>query len=226
MYNLSDFMKTWEEDFTQSYNRRHDQNNNTIDEKHWKKGSKKQKRRVGTVWAGRFKSIFLNGTANLTLIAALYVDLNPVRAHMIGSDAGCYAWSGIGEALRNDAKAKEGILALGRWTGFADDESTAEEAVERYHNMLLGKAGGKIKEMLDTSFQIKENDFRFDKSLRGKRMTLFELLFCKCRCFEYGRALAEKASDLSKIPGSRPVESVIPGCYSANRLRDLVVMIC
>ena len=186
MYNLSDFVKSWKEDFTQSYNRRHDQDNQ------FQNGKNPKKRRIGTVWAGRFKSILLNGKPNLTLIVALYVDLNPVRAHIHGveRDAGNYAWSGIGSALNGGKRAMEGILELARWAGFAKDTCTAERAVELYHAILLGKAGGKIKNLLDSPFEIRQGDRRFDKSLRGQTLTLFELLFCKCRCFENGRALS------------------------------------
>lgn len=221
MYNLSDFVKTWKEDFTQSYNRRHDKHHNLLGE------DDRRKKRIGTVWSGRFKSILLNNKPHLTLIVSLYVDLNPVRAHMkgVGRDAGNYTWSGIGAALKGDPGAMNGILALGRRAGFADGETTAEEAVARYHRMLLGKAEGREREFLNRSFRVGENDERFDKSLRGKSMTLFDLLFCKCRCFEDGRALGGNPDEFRNFSGSHPRRSVIPDCYSANGLRETVVIV-
>ena len=206
MYNLSDFVKTFKENFTQYYNRCH-------------------KGRIGTVWAGRFKSILLNGKPYLVLIVCLYVDLNPVRAKIkgVGIDSGRYAWSGIGAALHGIPRAMEGILMLGRLVGFANDNTSAEDAVKRYHDMLLGKADGRIRAMLDAGFEVSEKDIRFAESLRGCHMTLFELLHCKCRCFENGRMLGDNAGEMIKIKNGHPCKSVIPGYYSANGLKKTVV---
>ena len=223
MYSLSDFVKTWKENYTQSYNRRHNSRNkkreNDLDDK-----------RIGTIWAGRFKSILLNGEPHLLLIVALYVDLNPVRAHIdgVGRDPGNYAWSGIGAALAKnpDPDVMEGILTLGRLAGFANEDCTPEQAVERYHEILLEKVGGDIGELLETRFKVGENDCRFSESLRGREMSLFDLLLCRCRCFENGRALAKKASDLIQFAGSRPRPSVLLGYCSANGLRKTVVYSC
>ena len=206
MYNLSSFVKTFKENFTQNYNRRHHG-------------------RIGTIWSGRFKSILLDGRGqNLALIVCLYVDLNPVRAGLC-SDPGLYAWSGIGRAIRErDKEAMEGILTLGRWVGFASEETTPERAVELYHGILLGKVSGRVRKLLNTTIQIGEKDLRFDESLRGREMTLFEMLHCKLRCMENGGMLSKNAHDMAQIKGSHPSKSVIPGYHSANGLRKTVVI--
>ena len=207
MYNLSSFVKTFKENFTQSYNRRHSG-------------------RIGTVWAGRFKSILLNGKRDLALIVCLYVDLNPVKADLegVGLDPGLYAWSGIGAALGGDREAMEGILTLGRWVGFASEETTPERATLLYYDILLGKARGRIRSFLETRIRVGEKDRRFAPPLRGKEMTLFEMLHYKLRCLENGRMLSERAEDMDHIRGSHPRKSVLPGYYSANGLRKTVVI--
>ena len=204
MFNLSSFVKTFKENFTQSYNRRHTG-------------------RIGTVWGGRFKSILLDGRGReLALIVCIYVDLNPVRAG-IASAPGLYPESGIGAALRGNRDAMEGILTLGRWVGFANRETSPEQAVQSYLNILHGRAGGKIGSLLKARISVGEKDTRFAPSLRGKEISLFDMLHCRLRCMEKGRMLSGKREDLLKIKGSHPSKSVLPGYHSANALRKTVV---
>jgi putative transposase len=47
--------------------------------------------RTGTLWEGRFKSTLIQADRYL-LACMVYIDLNPVRAHMV-SEAAAYAWS-------------------------------------------------------------------------------------------------------------------------------------
>ena len=93
MHDLSQFMKTLMQRFTQWYNGTH--------------------KRSGTLWEQRFKSVIVeDGLAARTMAA--YIDLNPVRAGMV-SDPAEYRWSGYGEAVGGGAKgngkrAREGII--------------------------------------------------------------------------------------------------------------------
>ncbi len=40
--------------------------------------------RAGTLWEGRFKSVLVEGTARTLATMAAYIDLNPVRAGIVG----------------------------------------------------------------------------------------------------------------------------------------------
>ena len=73
---------------------------------------------------------------------------------------------------------------------------------------------------------VDKNDRRFEESLRGRWMTLWDLLHCQCRCFGYGRVLGDNPEDLSRFDGSRPRRSVLKGYCSANGLRKTVVKPC
>lgn len=95
--NLSDFMKTLKQRFSQWYNHRKD--------------------REGTLWEGRFRSVLLQheegkeGLGPLVRFVAGYIDLNPVRAKML-TRAADSLWSGFGAAVRGDDLARAGLRIL------------------------------------------------------------------------------------------------------------------
>ena len=78
MHNISEFMKTLFQRFTQNYNRRHD--------------------RHGTLWEGRFKSVLVEGDGTALAMLCAYVDLNAVRAGIL-EDPKDYRFCGYGEAM-------------------------------------------------------------------------------------------------------------------------------
>jgi REP element-mobilizing transposase RayT len=90
MYDLSEFVKTLKQRYTQSYNRRHG--------------------RKGTLWEERYKSVLVAGRGALLTIAA-YIDLNAVRAGIV-EDPGDYRFCGYGEALGGSKTARQGIMSL------------------------------------------------------------------------------------------------------------------
>jgi REP element-mobilizing transposase RayT len=91
MHDLSQFVKTFKEAYTQDYNRRH---GNT-----------------GTIWEGRFKSILLEGSCEALLTVAGYIHLNPVRAKM-AADPAKARFTGYGAACAGDGTARSGLAAL------------------------------------------------------------------------------------------------------------------
>ncbi len=91
MFNLSCFIKDLKQKFTRWYNLEHE--------------------RKGTLWEERFKSVVVEGDLRALLMVAAYIDLNPVRAGIVG-DARDYSWNGYGEALRGDAHAIARIQSL------------------------------------------------------------------------------------------------------------------
>lgn len=93
MHDLSQFMKSYLQRYTQWHNGIHD--------------------RRGHLWESRFRSVIAEPGEAVQAISA-YVTLNPVRAGIV-KDPAAYRWSGYGEALgsggRGDGnKAREGLV--------------------------------------------------------------------------------------------------------------------
>jgi REP element-mobilizing transposase RayT len=91
MYDVSEFMKTLKQRFTQWYNRRNG--------------------RKGTLWEERFKSVLVEGRTNALRTVAAYIDLNPVRAGM-AEDPKDYRYCGYGEAVAGDERARAGLAIV------------------------------------------------------------------------------------------------------------------
>ncbi len=124
MHDLSEFMKSFSQRYTQWHNRRH--------------------RRSGHLWEDRFKSVIVeDGVACKTMAA--YIDLNPVRAGMV-KDPAQYRWSSYGEAVGGGAKggqqARAGLVrALRAHQGVGADSSLWVQDVSReYRRILLAGA--------------------------------------------------------------------------------------
>jgi len=88
--NLSLFVKEVKERFSRWYNRKH--------------------QRIGTLWAGRFKSVLVEDGVALRTIAA-YIDLNPVRAGIV-EDPKDYRWCGYAEAVSGSRRARRGLCRV------------------------------------------------------------------------------------------------------------------
>jgi hypothetical protein len=95
MWDISPFMKTLKQRFTQWFNARH--------------------QRKGTLWEDRFRSVLVQGECHALRTIAAYIDLNPVRAGLC-EDPADYRWCGYAEALAGGKAARE---AIGRLTALA-----------------------------------------------------------------------------------------------------------
>ena len=96
MNDLSEFMKTFKQRITMSYNFAH--------------------HRTGTLWEGRFRSTLIERTHNLDLLrnVAAYFDLNPMRAGIVDAPER-YRWCGFGLAQMKGirgARARKGLALL------------------------------------------------------------------------------------------------------------------
>ncbi len=126
MHDLSWFMKSLLERFTKWFNGRH--------------------KRSGTLWEDRFKSVIVESGVAARTIAA-YIDLNPVRAGIVGDPAD-YRWSGYGEAVGggkkgNGKKSREGIVRAcmsHKGIGF---EAEKWKEVSRIYRRAMGLALGR-----------------------------------------------------------------------------------
>jgi putative transposase len=91
LFSLSAFMKEFKMKMTEWYNRRH--------------------QRVGTLWEARFKSLIVEGSRALQIVAA-YIDLNPLRAKLV-TDPLHYRWCSYTAAVKHsDTDAQSAIATI------------------------------------------------------------------------------------------------------------------
>jgi REP element-mobilizing transposase RayT len=87
MHDLSAFVRELKQRFGIWYNHRH--------------GNK------GTIWADRFNSVIVESTKEALSTVAAYIDLNPVRAELVGDPAD-YHFSSYGRAVGGNGEARRG----------------------------------------------------------------------------------------------------------------------
>jgi putative transposase len=162
MYDLSEFMKTLKQRFTQWYNRQH--------------------QRRGTLWEERFKSVLVEGSGHALSAVAAYIDLNPVRAGLV-SDPKDYRYCGYAEAVAGGARAQAGLVRVMQSLGGSPDWS---EASRQYRELLYvlgqqteqraGFSPEQVRQVLES----------------GGRLSLAQVLRCRVRYFSDGVALGSR----------------------------------
>ena len=164
MWDLSAFMKLLKQRFSQWYNRR--------------------AQRKGTLWEERFKSVLVEGTGPALSTLAAYIDLNPVRAGLV-RDPKDYRWSGYGEAVAGQRRAKEGVqklvtaLQVGR-------EEPLNTSLETYR-MQLYSEGTELNEAVGEDGRpvrgaLKHEEVLLVLAAKG-RLPLGQYLRCRVRYF-------------------------------------------
>ena len=106
MWNSAEFMRTFKQHFTMSYNGRREH--------------------VGTMWEGRYHDRNHPPEEPVMWRTAAYVDANPVKAGMV-SWPDSYAWCSFAAACRGDARARRGYAFM---YGEADDWDVIREKHE------------------------------------------------------------------------------------------------
>jgi putative transposase len=128
MGDVSEFEKILKQGFSSWYNRK--------------------KKRRGTLWMERFKSVLVEDCLEARSIMATYIDLNPVRAEMV-QDPANYRFCGYGAAMAGDSRCRKGILAV---MGLDDwNEASAQYRIylmERGHADVDGKKGKVSRKIL------------------------------------------------------------------------------
>ena len=181
MWDLSQFMKTLKQRFTSWFNRRH--------------------ARRGTLWEERFKSVLVeDGHAARTMAA--YIDLNPVRAGMVG-DPKDYRWCSFGEAVAKVKRAREGLQRVMYEAGAAEqcEELAAEEL------MTWRQAARHYRQVLDLALN---RDRAPGDGQDAPQLTEAEALMCQVRFLTDGMALGT-------TPFVERIFSWCRGLFSAGR---------
>lgn len=190
MHNLSEFMKSFTQRYTQWHNRRH--------------------RRTGHLWEDRFRSVIVEDGAACKTMAA-YIDLNPVRAGMV-KDPADYRWSGYGEAVGggptgHGRKARAGLVrAMLAHEGVGADAGLwGRDVSRRYRRILLagavekqearvGRDGG--VEVRRTRKGMSAEEARREKERLEKRLEEIpygRMLRCRIRYFTDGAVIGSRA---------------------------------
>lgn len=164
MYDLSEFVKTLKQRYTQSYNRRHS--------------------RKGTLWEERYKSVLVGGRGALLTIAA-YIDLNAVRARIV-DDPGDYRFCGYGEALGGSKLAREGIMTLFEHLDYKADWPE----VARLYRQQLFVRGEKLAEDPKPGFSPEAVQAVLDA---GGTLPKGQALRCRVRYFSDGVILGSRS---------------------------------
>ena len=200
MHDLSEFMKTLMQRFTQWFNRAH--------------------RRTGNLWEDAFKSVIVeDGVAAKTLAA--YIDLNPVRAGIV-KDPADYRWSSYGEAIGggpkgNGKKARAGLVrALRAHHGSAADAALwANDVALEYRRILIAGAVEKLEarvgrngvtEMKRTRKGMRAEDAKREREKPGERaadIPLGKMLRCRIRYFTDGAVIGSRGFVNEVFTGAR-----------------------
>lgn len=169
MHDISEFMKTLKQKYTQSYNKRHS--------------------RKGTLWEERYKSLLVQGSRHALLAVAAYIDLNAVRAGIV-KDPKDYRYSGYGEAVAGKKEARAGLVrilesegVLGGWRQIS--------SVYRQQLYVAGEAKG-----ADGNGKVLRAGFAPEKVeevlKKNGDLPMTELLRCKVRYFSDGVAIGSR----------------------------------
>lgn len=180
MYDLSEYMKTLKQRFTEGFNKRHG--------------------RKGTLWEERYKSLLVqpgdvNATGShdqMTAVAAVaaYIDLNPVRAAIV-KDPKDYRFCGYGESMGGRQDARRGICMVMQSLGVEGDWSCV---CERYRQVLYctGQEGGIDAQGRTLKQGFSPQDVRAVLDSGGK-LSIGQALRCRVRYFSDGLVLGSRA---------------------------------
>ena len=160
MGDVSEFMKTVKQRFSVWFNRSHG--------------------RYGTLWAERFKSVLVEPSPVAMKTVAAYIDLNPIRAGLV-EDPKDYRWSGYGEAIGGEAKARGGIcriLGIGDWSAAQSD----------YRMILYGKGATRSGE---GGSQLSHEAVRAELKRKGQ-LPMAVALRCRVKYFTDGAVLGSQ----------------------------------
>ena len=173
MHDISAYMKTVKQRFSVWYNKTH--------------------RRYGTLWADRFKSVLVEGSAQALMTVAAYIDLNPIRAGLT-EDPAAYRWSSYAEALAGQQRAQEGLCAQQ-----GQPLSAIKTALKNHRVLLFGKG------QLGPTDQPKLDQAKARKILAaGGDISLPEMLRLRIRYFSDGAVLGSKTYVQNWFEANRP----------------------
>lgn len=170
MHDLSAFVRELKQRFGIWYNHRH--------------GNK------GTIWADRFNSVIVEAAKEALSTVAAYIDLNPVRAELVGDPAD-YRFSSFGRAIVGNREARRGyerVFCL----------SASWKSVRQSYSLILyGK--GYASKGVEAKDRGRIDPKTVQRVLDNKgKLPLFDILRLRVRYFTSGTAIGS-ASFLQEV---------------------------
>ena len=180
MWDVSEYMKSLKQRFSQDYNSR--------------------KHRTGTLWESRFKSVLVEGLGAAISAIAAYIDLNPVRAGMVGRnglalDPKDYQFSGYGQAVAGVERARVG-LRIAVQARLEEEVTTLSESdvLANYRKCLfehgLERRAGDDGSPAKKGFSQEQVEKVLEE---GGKLPLHQALLCRVRYFCDGVVIGSKA---------------------------------
>ncbi|MEM9479951.1 MAG: transposase [Verrucomicrobiota bacterium] len=173
MWDVSQFMKTLKQRFTQWFNKRHN--------------------RRGTLWEDRFRSVLVDGEGEALIATAAYIDLNPLRAGIV-ADPADYFFSGYGEAVAGRRKARAGLSIVDRlFTSRYIVPKKARTPLDRYRVVLFdrGEERGRQEDGTPANRGFNKKQIEEEKD-RGGRLPNFTYLTKRVRYFTRGGVIGSR----------------------------------
>jgi REP element-mobilizing transposase RayT len=164
MGDVSQFMKTLKQRFSLWYNQTHE--------------------RFGTLWAERFKSVLVEGGGNPLQTMAAYIDLNPVRARLVG-DPKDYHFCGYAEAVAGGKRAVAGLQRV--WSTSEPGGTGAAAALAAHRRLLFGKG---VVPRKGATFD-RDKALQVLKTEEGE-LSKAEMMRCRVRYFSDGAILGSR----------------------------------
>lgn len=168
MWDVSSFMKSLKQRFSQWFNRRH--------------------ARKGTLWEERFRSVLVEGAGESLVTMAAYIDLNPVRAGMV-TDPKDYRWCGYAAAVSGRTDVKQGLGVVVSY--LKGDQEKEILAVYRCWLYGMGEEMGKREDGCPLKRGFNREQIAEVLKMKG-RLTCWELLHCRVRYFIDGEVIGSK----------------------------------
>lgn len=159
MGDVSQYMKELKQRFSIWYNKSH--------------------KRIGTLWAERFKSVLVEDEPMALSTVAAYIELNPVRAGIV-DDPASYRFCGYAEAMGGFKLARNGIVSL------LGGRCSWASAGARYRVVVFGK-GQTYDARRPGRFVDKKKTEKIMNE--GGRVAKSEALRCRVRYFSDGMVL-------------------------------------
>ena len=149
------------------------------------------RRRTGTLWEGRFRSVLVEGKDATLATIATYIDLNPVRASMV-TDPKDYRWCGYAEAVGGGRLAREGLrvtLEARVRPAIAPNQVMAQYRIYLFESGQSREAGthGEKRRAGFSTEQIQAT------LAAGGKLKLSEAIHCRVRYFNDGMILGSRA---------------------------------
>jgi len=138
----------------------------------------------GTIWAERFKSVLVERSREALSTVGAYIDLNPVRAQLVGDPAD-YRFCSYARAMGGDSSCRRGYERVFCF------ERAWKDLIPGYRMILFGK-GSNSKGVIGKDEGVLEPE-RVEAVIQaGGRVALAEVLRLRVRYFSDATALGSK----------------------------------